>query len=52
MKELYVNVSLGICIVIGNNEVDLQYSHYKDKSESNIMKLKRPQLVDILRAYG
>ena len=51
-KVLFLNSSLGISTITGNEQVDLQYTDYKDKSESDLIKLKRPELVDILREYG
>ena len=51
-EVVFLNSSLGISTITGNEQVDLQYTDYKDKSESDLIKLKRPELVDILREYG
>ena len=51
-EVVFMNLSLGISTITGNEHVDLQYTDYKDKSESELIKLKRPELVDILREYG
>ena len=48
----FLQSSLGISTKTGNKEVDQEYLRYKDESQSNLLKLKRQQLVDIAKEYG
>ena len=45
----FLQSSLGISTKTGNQEVDPEYLRYKDEPQSNLMKLKRPQLLDIVK---
>ena len=51
MQCTFLQSSLGILTEIGNQEMDPEYLCYKDKPQSNLLKLKRPQLVDIAKEY-
>ena len=51
-KVIFMRSSRGISTVTENEEINAQYSYYKDQSESNLINLERSQLIDILRQYG